>query len=133
MVQEVAEGYAINGIPVVLTFMAYYDEAPPGTVQTNLPDDPMCYVLEDQSEFSDAAYRWKKRVLNSYYCATEGFMQYVTEKMKRVSGGRIVSRCGSYCSPFCKDCHNCATYYWQTKKHLQESLIWSRYEQGDEL
>jgi len=107
-------------IPVVLTFMAYYDEAPPGTFEINDPDYPMSYKLEDDSEFPYVAYTWQKRHINSYYCATEEFMQYVTKKMKQ-TGGRLVTRCGTSKSRFCKDCRNCETYYYQTMKHLSEN------------
>jgi hypothetical protein len=117
-IEQAIDCWARRQVPVVLTFMAYYDEAPPGTVQTNLPDDPMCYVLKDHPSCG-AAYRWQQRHINSYYCATVGFMEYVTKKMKKI-GGRLVSKCGTGISRLCKDCHNCETYYWQTKKHMIE-------------
>lgn len=118
-IERATEEWTQEGIPVVLTFMAYYDEAPPGTKLVNHPDDPMSYELEDKSEFKGIAYRWQKRHINSYYCATEQFMQYVIVRMKQI-GGRLVTRCGTSKSRYCKDCRNCETYYYQTMKHLEE-------------
>ena len=121
LVSEAVSRWASCGIAVVLTFMAYYDEAPPGTVETpEMKDwDQKTRILEDRSEFGRRAYSWKKRILNSYYCATEAYMQYVT-KMLKGQTGRLVTRCGTVNSGYCKDCRNCETYYWQTVKHLRE-------------
>ena len=105
-------------IPVILTFMAYYDQEPPGTELVNAAGEP-AYLLEDKSEFTAIAYVWKQRHINSYFCATEEFMRYVTKKMKKI-GGRLVTRCGTVGSNWCRDCKNCETYYWQTIKHLLE-------------
>jgi len=120
MLEEAVQRWSACHISVVLTFMAYYNAAPPGTMMINLPDNPQCYVLEDQSGFSGMAYTWQKRLVNSYYCATEDYMQYVTKRMKRI-GGREVTRCGKSLSRYCRDCQNCSSYYYQTTKHLQES------------
>jgi hypothetical protein len=115
-IEDVIRSWTCFNIPVVLTFMAYYDDIPPGTKpKTDSPG----YFLEDKSEFKQVAYTWQKRHINSYYCATSEFMQYVTRRMKRI-GGRLVTKCGTVDSRYCKDCQNCSTYYWQTRKHLQE-------------
>jgi hypothetical protein len=103
LIADAVQSWTDYGIPVVLTFMAYYDEEPP----------------EAPPEFSGKAYSWQKRHINSYYCATPEFMEYVTKRMKEV-GGRLVTKCGTVDSRYCRDCRNCETYYWQTKKHLQE-------------
>ena len=106
-------------VVVVLTFMAYYDQDPPGCEKFDPFDEITRLRLVDRSEFQDTAYDWNVRHINSYYCATEGFMQYVTKKMKKI-GGRLVTRCGTTGSRYCKDCMNCANYYWLTKKHMKE-------------
>lgn len=106
-------------IPVVLTFMAYYDQEPPGTKLINHPDDPMAFVLKNDQEFKKVVYRWQKRHINSYWCPTREFKQYVLQRMKKI-GGRLVTMCGTLDSNYCKDCMNCEIYYTQTIKHLQE-------------
>jgi len=112
-------------VPIVLTFMAYYDQNPPGTIipprekLQHTAWDENIRILEDRSEFGRIAYQWRKRHIDSYWCPTEAFMSYVTKKMKK-EGGKLVTRCGTVGSNQCKDCRNCETYYWQTKKHLAE-------------
>lgn len=80
-------------VPVVLTFMAYYEEPP-----------------------SKKDYVWRIRHINSYWCAKRDFMKSVMDRF----GGRLVTMCGTLDSNWCRDCRNCETYYWQTMKHLQE-------------
>lgn len=89
--------YAERNVPVVLTFMAYYD-----------------YEPENKEK-----YIWKQRHINSYWCATDEFMREVLKREKAI-GGRLVVMCGNIDSYKCKDCRNCEIYYWQTIKHLQE-------------
>lgn len=85
-----------TGFPIVLTFMAYYEE-PPDKIN----------------------YEWKIRHINPYWCAKRGFIANTIREMKKL-GGRWVSLCGTLESNYCKDCRNCETYYWQTIKHLKE-------------
>ena len=92
-------------IPVVLTFMAYYNE-------NKLPDSGTL----DRNK----CYAWKKRHVNSYFCPTKNFMTSTLEIMKKV-GGRLVTMCGTLDSHLCKDCRNCETYYYQTIKHMREN------------
>jgi len=87
-------------IPVVLTFMAYYDIP---------PQDPN----------GDRPYIWKIRHINSYWCATPEFVRKVLRRMKRVND-RLVTMCGTPESNYCRDCRNCESYYWQTIKRLKE-------------
>lgn len=88
--------YLYHHIPIVLTFMAYYEE----------PPDKENYI-------------WKKRHINSYWCATREFMAGALKREKEI-GGRLVTMCGTLDSNWCRDCRNCETYYWQTMKHLRE-------------
>lgn len=87
-VKQAIEYYTKRLIPVVLTFMAYYDYEPPGT----------------------HFYEWKKRYINAYWCPKESFKKRILKEI----GNRLVSICGD----LCKDCKNCETYYWQTLKRM---------------
>ena len=82
--------------PIVLTFMAYYTDSPR----------------------AQELYTWRKRDLNSYWCATPGFMQSVLKREKAI-GGRMVTMCTGLKSTRCVDCRNCETYYWQTLKRMR--------------
>lgn len=84
-------------IPVVLTFMAYYDGDPP-----------------DKDN-----YTGKKRHVNSYWCPTSEFMRKTLKAMQGI-GGRLVTMCGTPDSPWCYNCRNCETYYWQTRRYMDE-------------
>jgi len=99
--------YTAMKIPIVLTFMAYYEE-------DKLPEvGPFCAFK---------CYEYKVRHINSYWCPTKEFTAYVMKRMKKI-GGRLVSLCGTLDSNWCRDCRNCETYYWQTLKHLKEIQI----------
>ena len=102
--------------------MAYYDQDPPGCrkeeeyfIWRDLEDNR--YIQEEKKWFK--AYEYKVRHINSYWCPTKEYMEYVLKKMKKV-GGKLVTMCGDLDSGYCKDCRNCETYYWQTIKHLKE-------------
>lgn len=97
LVDDAVKYYVVHRIPIVLTFMAYYDCE---------PSDKRAYI-------------WKKRHINSYWCATREFMADILQREKEI-GGRLVTMCGTLDSNWCRDCRNCETYYWQTMKHLQE-------------
>jgi hypothetical protein len=90
-------------VPVVITFMAYYDHLP------TVPE-------EVATAIGDPCYEWKVRHINSYYCPTEAFMQYV---MSRYGRHRLVSMCSSMKSSYCRACRNCETHYLQTMKRLR--------------
>jgi hypothetical protein len=85
------------GVPVVLTFMAYYDCDPPDRTK----------------------YIWQTRHINDYWCATDEFRDETVLQMKEY-GYRRVFMCGSIVSNKCKDCHLCEALYWQTIKQMQE-------------
>ena len=106
--EHVDRGVAIwaqQDVPVVLTFMAYYDREPGGCQEAGLSQEE-CYT-------------WKVRHVNPYWCATERFMRYVLSREKAI-GGRLVTMCGTPTSNWCRDCRNCETYFWQTIKHMGE-------------
>ena len=89
-------------VPVVITFMAYYDHVPT--------------VLEQVARPWRSCYKWKVRHINSYHCPTKTFMRYV---MSRYRDNRLVSMCGSIESSYCRPCRNCETHYLQTMKRLR--------------
>jgi len=93
-------------IPVVLTFMAYYDYEPNRCFKLAGEDSVLCYT-------------WRKRHINEYWCPTRGFRKYVLDRMRKAVG-RQVTMCGTLDSNYCRDCHNCEAYYWQTYRRLQE-------------
>jgi len=79
-------------VPVVLTFMRYYDEKA---------------IPEEYHKF----FEFKKHVLNSYYCHTLEAQAKVMERYK----GLGVRMCGTQFSSYCVDCGNCELLYL---KHL---------------
>ena len=101
LIDKAVEGWTALQVPVVLTFMAYYDKCPQ-------VDEEVVGLPEEE------CYEWKVRYVNSYHCPTPTFIRQVTQ---RYVGNRLVTTCGGYC----RDCHNCETYYWQTLKRLQET------------
>ncbi len=103
LIDQAVKYYTAFDIPVVITMMAYYTESPPVvlSVDTGLHREN-CYV-------------WQKRHINSYWCPTEQFKRAV---MERYQNNRSVSLCGAFTSNWCRDCRNCESYYWQTRKRL---------------
>lgn len=122
LIEHAVAAWTSKDIPVVLTFMAYYDQDPPGCFcisdgqfgwKPNNSPDGQCYAL--------IAYQWKVRHINSYYCPTKDFVLYVLNRMRKF-GGRLVTMCGTPDSGKCKDCRNCETYYIQRAKYLAERV-----------
>ena len=102
-VDTAADYYAKRQVPVVITFMAYYD----------------CQPVVDEREVglpADQCYVWKIRHVNPYWCATPALMQAV---MDRYVDLRLVSMCDSIASGYCRDCRNCESHYLQTMKRLR--------------
>jgi hypothetical protein len=95
------------GVPIVLTFMAYYDHEP--QVEPELLKD-----------VGGPCYEWKVRHINSYWCPTPAFMRFALASVRRHAEPcqRLVSMCGSLNGPWCRDCLNCETHYWQTVKRM---------------
>lgn len=121
-IDEAVKSWTHIGIPIVLTFMAYYEYEP--IVPKNIKD-----LVEN-------CYQWKVRTLNPYWCATSDFITYVLHREKNVANvgcpylekpieddlfkisSRLVSICGGKEVQKCFRCKNCETYYWQTMKRL---------------
>ncbi len=87
-----------SNIPIVLTFMRYYDEP---TVDS-------------------AMYIKRKHILNVYWCPTKYFKRLVMETLKEISGNQV-TMCGTIESDYCIDCRNCEAFYWITKKRMKEN------------
>ena len=102
-VKLAAEWFTAKQVPVVLTFMAYYDHEPVP------PADVLAAV-------GGPCYEWKVRHVNNYWCPTAPFIRYVLNQYR---GNRLVSYCGSLEAPYCRLCRNCETYYWQSIKRMK--------------
>jgi len=102
LVDQAVAAWTAAQVPVVITFMAYYDGEPP--------------EVPAEVGFMHPAYEWRVRHINSYWCPTKQFMRFV---MQRYRGNRLVSMCSSIDSAYCRDCRNCETYYLQTMKRLR--------------
>ena len=98
LVHDASRAWTEIEVPIVLTFMAYYSHRP------SKPE----------------LYEWKKRHINSYYCPTQNFIRGTWASVQSSSlKPRLVTICGTLKSNYCKDCHNCDSYYWQTVKRIE--------------
>ena len=101
LVDQAVAAWTAAQVPVVITFMAYYDHEP------RVPADLI---------FKGSCYEWRVRHINSYWCPTKEFMRWV---MSRYAGNRLVSMCSSINSAYCRDCRNCESHYLQTIKRMK--------------
>lgn len=104
-VDNAARWFTAGGVPVVLTFMAYYDQEPQVSEE-----------VRQEIGGPDQCYQWRVRHINSYWCPTNLFIRYVLNYYER---NRLVSYCGSLEGPYCRLCRNCETYYIQTMKRMR--------------
>jgi hypothetical protein len=123
LIEHAVACWTAKDVPVVLTFMAYYSKDPPGCspVWITDGDKPDAFQWTNGDVFM-TAYTWRQRTINSYWCPTREYIRQCIQHMKKF-GGRLVTICGTYDGAKCKDCMNCANYYWITKKHMVESEI----------
>lgn len=95
--------YTKREVPVVLTFMAYYDtqdKIPAGFVN--------CYLF-------------KKRTLNSYYVITQYYWESIMNIFK---GNKWVHSCGKNADTHpCKFCGNCLREYFATVERIRGSYF----------
>jgi len=105
LIDEAVRRWTQGGVPVVLTFMAYYDREPRVSEE-----------VHNDIGGPDQCYEWRVRHVNSYWCPTRLFMWYV---LNRYRDNRLVSMCSSLNSGYCRDCRNCETYYIQTMKRTR--------------
>ena len=101
--------YAQHEVPIVLTFMAYYeeDDKPP----KDIPED---YLW---------AYRYRTRTLNKYYAITTEAWEEIMDMFKYnkwvYSCGRIEGEMGD---THCRWCGNCLREYFATMERLRENI-----------
>lgn len=119
LIEHAVAAWTAVRVPVVLTFMAYYDQTPPGTLE-GIGIDGQRFQIPDSSNII-LAYTWRTRILNAYWCATSEFMRYVLHRMHKF-GGTLVTMCGTPDGGHCKECRNCETYYIQRAKYLSEKV-----------
>lgn len=92
LIDDIIGFYTWKGVPVVLTYMAYYKE-----------DIPERYKQD---------YVWEKRITNSYYVLSEEAMKCI-ETMREED--ELVYSCGK----LCKECGHCIREYYNTKERLR--------------
>lgn len=81
-------------IPCVLTFMRYYE------------------LGNQYSKY----YVARKHILHESWNPTEYFMRMVSEIMLLISPDTLI--CGTFTSPFCRDCLNCQTHYERVMEYF---------------
>lgn len=91
------------GIPVVLTFMRYYNG---GLIPEEYKDD----------------YEWKKHLVNEYYCLKPEAILRILEQFK----GTGVRMCGTPISSNCIDCRNCEFLYWECIRKMGRPVAGSK-------
>lgn len=115
------EYYTMRTIPVVLTFMRYYDS---DIYQKMLLNAEL--VLESYKPFvgmgydhsESDLYQVRKHIKNSYWCPTSAFMRNVLAWLP-YDNTHLVQMCGTPCSSFCKDCNICVGFYYLTLKRMR--------------
>lgn len=97
LVDRAVEHYSSRGIPVILTFMAYYSDSVPGGHKAN--------------------YSWRQRTMNSYWVITPEAWDRV---MARYAGNKLVHSCGKDANTFaCSQCLNCLREYYLAKERMK--------------
>ena len=96
VVKPAIEYYTSKEIPIVLTFMAYYN--------IKLPDEHFEY------------YIWKKRTINSYWALKDNKVEDIMNLFKI---NPYVYACGYKNTYSCKFCGNCIREYFNTKERIR--------------
>lgn len=103
--------WGLADVPIVITFMAYYDK------------DVFEGVVKHRHSFygslkstDDHLYEYKTRHINKYWCPTRA-MKVRTIKSLGIERNRLLTAC-CFDSEYCKDCRNCESYYWITRRRL---------------
>jgi len=100
LTHDAVRAWTARQVPVVLTFMRYYDMAVPTNGWNGI----------------DPAYVFKKHILNSYWCPTP---EYTRAVMAEFADNRLVMLCGGHEGGLCRGCRNCETHYLQAAKRLR--------------
>ena len=96
-VSVAAKKWGERGVPVVLTFMRYFEE------------EAFAWQVKNQ-------YTLRKHIKNSYWCPTEEFMKMAL-MFVRLSNPKV-EMCGTPTSSRCKDCLRCEKYYYEAKGRM---------------
>ena len=105
--------YTEKEVPVVLTFMAYYQEG------DKIPDDVKIRKFYNGYKMVDA-YVFRKRTLNSYWAITTIAWEFIMENFKHnhwlYSCSKIEGELGTY---KCHRCGNCLREYFYTMEKIR--------------
>lgn len=94
IVDKAVDFYLIkHNIPVVLTFMRYYN---------------------GKKVAGNNDYEWKKHILNEYFCLRQETILRILKRYEKTG----VRTCGNNVSNCCLDCRNCEFLYWE---HLRRN------------
>lgn len=96
LMQEAVDYYSVCEVPIVLTFMAYFN--------TSIPDDHQKY------------YTYRKRTLNSYHAGWEMIMSMNKYNKWVYSCGKIEGELGTTA---CRHCGNCLREYFATIERMR--------------
>lgn len=119
MVDSAVKYYTVRDVPVILTFMAYYEgeSIPEGECQHfNYCEGPGHAVVREHREM----YMYRKRTQNSYAAITTAAWRKV---MERYQDNLLVYSCGHIegekGKTACKHCGNCLREYFSTMERLR--------------
>ena len=101
LVANAAQKWGKAGVPVLLTFMRYYDEN----------------VLEKQNRDE---YNRRMHLNNVYWCPSDHFMRAALKFVRAFNSE--IEMCGTPTSSLCKDCLRCEKYYYLAKRRMQRGL-----------
>ena len=118
VVDPAVEHYTKMGVPIVLTFMAYYAEESIPSGMSNLEEqDREMYIPLSNSE----CYMQRKRTLNSYWAIQTEAWRLI---MQRYEDYNLVYSCGHIegekGNTGCRYCGNCLREYYATKERMRE-------------
>jgi len=101
VVRPAIEHYTKQGVPVVLTFMAYYDTA------------------DTMPESCKIAYEYRKRTLNSYWAIKFEYWKWIMDQFVE---NALVHSCGREDikdGSKCRNCGNCIREYFSTRERIR--------------
>ncbi len=108
-VHRLVTDWLLSDVPIVITFMAYYDK---GVFEGVVKHRHSFY-----NNLDGHLYEYKTRHINKYWCPTRE-MKIRTMKSLNAEHNKLLTMCGTFDSNYCKDCRNCESYYWITRRRL---------------
>lgn len=100
-VTQAAKEWDKVGVPVVLTFMRYYD-------------------VEEYDEQKMEFYELRRHIINGYWCPTQIFIKATVAFVKQFNSEIKV------CGTLCKNCNNCEFYYYEAKERMRNANTTTR-------